>query len=199
MNTLFTIGYSGHQLHSFVELLVSNDITLLADVRSNPQSRHSPEFNAAALENYLAKFRIAYVHLGRELGARRVEKECYINGKVSYSLVTKLPIFQEGIRKALSSLEDHNVVLMCAEKDPVNCHRTILICRYLRNMGITIKHILDNGKIELNPETEQRLREILHVQPTLFDGPQGIVDLIEKAYDIQAEKIAYVETIDQCL
>lgn len=199
MNTLFTIGYAGHKVHRFTEMLVSNDITILIDVRSNPHSKYNPDYNSKALENHLFNSKIAYVHLGRELGAQRVERECYINGKVDYSLVEELPPFRMGIRKVLKSLENHNVVLMCAEKDPVNCHRTILICHNLRNAGISIKHILHSGKIEENSETEKRLREMLRVEPTLFEGPRGLADLVEKAYNIQAKKIAYVESMDKCL
>lgn len=81
---------------------------------------------------------------------------------------------------------------MCAEKDPATCHRTILICRNLRSRDIENKHILGDGTIENNIDFEQRLLDMLKIpQNDLFASRE---DLIERAYDIQGEKIAYVKS-----
>jgi hypothetical protein len=99
-------------------------------------------------EKTLRSHGIKYVFLGKELGARRTEEECYINGKVFYDLVYKTEAFQDGIRRLMNGLSKMRVALLCAEKDPLDCHRAILICRYMRNKIVHIKHILRNGKTE---------------------------------------------------
>jgi ribosome-associated protein YbcJ (S4-like RNA binding protein) len=70
------------------------------------------------------------------------------------------------------------------------CHRTILICRYLRNEGVLIKHILADGAIETNAELEERLMKQLKIpQDDLFMDHE---QLVNRAYDMQSDKIAYV-------
>jgi len=84
---------------------------------------------------------------------------------------------------------------MCAEKDPIMCHRTILVCRHLRADNIRIRHILEDGSVEENPDSMARLRRVLKLQEAdLFTTPE---EMNERAYDIQGEKIAYVRKSDE--
>lgn len=192
-NVLFTIGYSNHLLDRFIEFLTCHHISALADVRSIPYSKFNSQFNRENLVEALRKKAIMYVFLGKELGARRDEKECYVNGQVQYNLVAKLDIFQGGLQRIRNGLEKYRVALMCAEKDPLECHRTILVCRNLRQEVFAINHIRENGDLEAHSDAEKRLMNQLNIQPDLFDGPIIVKQLIEKAYDIQSDKIAYRE------
>lgn len=80
---------------------------------------------------------------------------------------------------------------MCAEIDPINCHRTILVCRNLRSVDIKISHILSNGRLEDHIKTEKRLMKLFHLyQPDLFKTES---ERLEEAYDLQGERIAYKE------
>lgn len=84
---------------------------------------------------------------------------------------------------------------MCAEKDPINCHRTILICRHLKATDIEILHILEDGNLENNLETEKRLMRILKMPTrTLFET---LEDQTERAYSIQSVRIAYKSEPDE--
>ncbi len=56
------------------------------------------------------------------------------------------------------------VTLLCAEKDPLDCHRAILICRYLKHVIGPINHILSDGRIETHYESERRLLRQLNLQ-----------------------------------
>jgi uncharacterized protein (DUF488 family) len=80
---------------------------------------------------------------------------------------------------------------MCAEKDPIECHRFILICRNLKNSGLHIKHILSDGSIEDNVDTERRLIKVLKIEPTLFEPAKTEDELTDQAYHQQANNIAY--------
>lgn len=189
MKELYTIGHSNHFIERFLELVLRHRIEVLCDVRSVPYSRQNPQFNREHLKQTLKKAEIKYIFLGKELGARTDDPTCYIDGKVDYHQLAKTSIFQEGLSRLNQGIDNYRVALMCAEKDPVTCHRTILICRQLRSENIEIKHILDNGEIEYNKHLEQRLMCLVRVQQDLFSS---LEDLIEQSYDRQGQKIAYV-------
>jgi len=191
MNTLFTVGHSNHELNVLVDLLRRHDVEAVADVRSHPFSTRLPQFNRPLLEAALKQHGIQYVFLGRELGARREERECYVDGQARYDLVAKTGAFAEGIERVLKGLEKYQLALLCAEKDPLTCHRTILVCRHLRCRGVSIQHILADGSLESHEAAEERLLQISGLdQPSLFASRE---EQIEQAYDWQAAKVAYRE------
>lgn len=188
-NELFTIGYSPHIPNSFLCILKKYKITAVADVRSSPYSQFKPEFNKDQLTEFLKKNGIAYVFLGDVCGARVEDHSCYVNGKVDYALVAENQKFKEGLKRIINGMEKFRIALMCAEKDPITCHRTILICRNLTSRGINIKHILSNGRIEDHKDSEQRLLKLFMLNhPDMFRSEQQRLD---DAYSRQGEKIAY--------
>jgi len=193
MNTtqkaIYTIGYSPHILDSFLRVIKKHNITAVADVRSSPYSQFKPEFNKDNLAEFLHRNGIAYVFMGDLLGARVEDQSCYVNGKVDYALVAESPKFKKGLERIINGMEKYRIALMCAEKDPLTCHRTILICRNLASRGINIKHILSNGRLEDHKDSEQRLLKLFNLDhPDLFRSEQQRVN---DAYLRQGEKIAY--------
>lgn len=187
---LYTIGHSTHSLEKFLELLTAHSITAIGDVRSSPYSRYNPQYNRETLQKELKKKGLQYVFLGKELGPRSNDPACYINGKVQYNLLAGTALFKEGIQRLKKGMESFRIALVCAEKDPITCHRAILICRHLRDEGITIQHILEDGSIEDNEDSIARLMKLLKLQDTnLFKGRE---EIIQDAYDLQSEKIAYI-------
>jgi uncharacterized protein (DUF488 family) len=142
------------------------------------------------LKKILINNEMEYVFLGDYIGARIKAPECYKNGQVDYELISKHPLFQEGINRLLSGIKNFSIALMCAEKDPINCHRTILICKNLKNYQIKIYHIIDANTVEDHTESELRLMKLFHLeQPDLF---MNEAHRLEEAYSRQEEKIAYV-------
>ncbi len=191
LNPLFTIGYSPHTQESFLNFLKKYKITSLADVRSEPFSKYKPEFNKNTISAFLNKNGIRYVFLGDECGARIKAQECYINGKAEYKLIAKHPVFLHGLERIKRGLATQTIALMCAEKDPIQCHRTILICRNLRNESIEISHIMHDGSQENQKNAENRLLRLFHLDlPDLFRNDK---EKLEEAYDRQGEDIAYTE------
>lgn len=192
---LFTVGHSNHSLETFLGLLHQHRITAVADLRSVPFSRYVPHFNRDALARSLERAGIRHVYLGEELGAIRSEPECYSGGRVSYELVAQSPLFLRGIDRVRKGLESFRVALMCAEKDPLTCHRSVLVCRHLKGLVDPIVHILDDGRLEPHAEVEDRLLKLfgLHT-PNLFLSRD---DLVEQAYQQQAERLAYVASTDE--
>lgn len=190
MKELLTIGHSIHSVESFIELLRRHDVNALCDVRSSPYSRYSPQFNRESIKEDVLKHGIAYIYLGAELGPRSSDPSCYENGKVQYQRLAEKEIFQQGLARLRKGIEHYRVALMCAEKDPLMCHRMLLICRHLRGENILIRHILEDGSLEDNRDTEQRLMKLLKIDPAdLFSSEE---EQILRAYDTQANKVAFI-------
>ncbi|MGA2068612.1 MAG: DUF488 domain-containing protein [Thermoguttaceae bacterium] len=187
---IFTIGCSTHPLEDFMALLSRHGITAVADVRSQPYGRLE-HFNRESLSLALKAAGIRYVFLGRQLGARREEQECYDDGVALYERIAKLPAFHEGLARLRRDAKEHRLAVMCAEKEPLDCHRTILVCRHLRGFGIQITHILADGGLEDHAVTEKRLVRQMHVTRTLFEPRLTDDELVERAYDERAQQIAY--------
>jgi uncharacterized protein (DUF488 family) len=185
---LLTIGHSNHSFAHICKLLKKNGVGCIVDVRSQPYSRHNPQFNREAFSTELQRQSIAYEFMGHTLGARSTDPSCIEAGRVSYRRLAATVGFQEGLGALLRIATEQTVALMCAEKDPLTCHRTILVCRNLRRPGIEIQHILYDGSLESNAITELRLFRMFNSQPNLF---MDMVEKIEEAYDRQAEEIAW--------
>ena len=123
------------------------------------------------------------------MGARRDEPEGYADGLARYDLVAKTAAFAEGLLRIRQGVGEYNIALLCAEKDPLTCHRTILVCRHLRAFGFPIQHIREDGHLESHAAAEERLLKITgDAEPFLFASRE---EQIERAYERQGLKIAY--------
>jgi uncharacterized protein (DUF488 family) len=188
---IYTIGHSKHPIDRFVALLQQHGIDAVADVRSTPYSRFNPHFNKEKLQAALASAGIRYVFLGEELGARSKDPSCYDeNGRVSYAKLALSDPFRRGLDRLLAGMRDHRIAIMCAEREPLECHRTILVARELERAGVPVTHILQDGSLEPHRQAMQRLAAHLKLVSTdLFRTPD---ELIEDAYEKQSSRIAYV-------
>ena len=191
--TIYTIGHSTHNIENFVVLLKRYGINAVADVRSVPYSRWQPQFNREELKAALKSRGIAYVFLGAELGARSDDPGCYKNGRVMYRLVAKTPLFMSGIERVRDGSRRRRVILMCAEKEPLDCHRTILVARKLVEDGVDVVHVLANGEVESHSAAMKRLFERLDFpEQDLFCT---VEELLDQAYAAQERRIAYVDEV----
>ncbi|MBY0229738.1 MAG: DUF488 domain-containing protein [Gemmataceae bacterium] len=192
---LFTVGHSNHELAHFLALLRRHGIEAVVDVRSVPVSGRNPHFNRDMLQPALRGAGVMYGFLGEELGARRTEREAYDEGKALYERIVDLPKFRTGIDRVLDGITKCRVALMCAEKDPLDCHRAILVCRELAKSVPGILHILADGKLETHAEAEERLM-VLHGEgeADLFRPREERAAL---AYARRGERICYAESEDR--
>lgn len=188
-NMIYTIGHSIHSIERFIELLKTHGITAIADVRSAPYSQFNPQFNRETLIEDLKNASIQYVFLGKELGARSDDPVCYRNHKVQYGLLAGTDLFKQGLDRVKAGAEKFQIALMCAEKDPLECHRTILVARNLVEQGVSVNHILADGQIESHEEAMERLLALLTLaSPDMFRSKE---QAIHDAYERQGEAIAY--------
>lgn len=186
---IYTIGHSNHEIAVFISLLRQHEITAICDVRSHPYSRYVPEYSHNALKATLVTEGIEYVFLGKELGARSNNPACYKHGKVQFDLLSREPDFIKGIERVASGSETHRIALMCAEKDPLDCHRSLLVARKLYELGHSVAHIHADGSLESHTEMESRLLARCKLpEGDLFRDRD---DFVAEAYLIQGERIAY--------
>src|SRR4051794_40014681 len=108
---IYTIGHSDHDWQAFTALLARHEITAIADVRSSPYSGRFPQFDKSFLQTSLPRVNVKYLFLGRELGARRDEPECYIEGVARYDLIAKTSAFNEGLARVREAAKKDGVAL----------------------------------------------------------------------------------------
>lgn len=191
LNVVYTIGHSTHPIEKLIQLLTGHQVTGIADVRSHPYSRFNPQFNRETLSAALAIAGISYLFMGRELGARPEDRACYVDGTVDFDHLACSVLFREGIKRIVEEAKKQRIALLCAEKDPLACHRAILICRYLVTQGVAIHHILEDGTLESHDRALTRLlKELKLPEEDLFRNRD---DFILEAYDRRGRKIAYTE------
>ena len=185
---IYSIGHSTQPGESFAELLHRHAVKVVADVRSQPYSRRNPQFNRERLASALGGSGIQYLFLGKELGARCEDPACYIDDRVQYSLLAQTALFREGIERLLHEAAQHRVALMCAEKEPLECHRTLLVARELEQRGARVQHIHIDGRLESHSDAMTRLVTQLRLSPDLFLDARTLQD---EAYERQGQRIAY--------
>ena len=188
MNKLFTVGHSNHDIEHFIGLLKEHAINAIADVRQLPYSKYASQFNKEALKSALADVDIEYVFMGDSLGARPTDIDCYANDRVDFHKLALASFFLEGMQRLNAGIKKYKIALMCAEKDPIMCHRTILVCRNMRRFDLQIIHILEDATLEDNKDSEKRLLQLHKMcEYNLF---QSVDNVIEDAYDRQGVKMA---------
>jgi uncharacterized protein (DUF488 family) len=198
MSKIFTIGHSSHKLEYFLTLLKNNNINCLVDVRSVPYSKYTPQFNVDVLKLFLNGNGIYYIFLGRELGAKCEDRSLYtIDGYLDFEKVRKTDLFKLGMERIQIGIKKgFRIALMCMEKDPIDCHRNILVAREFHRLNYSVNNILENGEIQTQDYIEKRLLDMYfpdRMQQKLFDAEEKLSDseLIERAYKLRNKDIGY--------
>ena len=190
---VLTIGHSNHPLDAFMGLLFRHRVTALGDVRSAPCSRFNPHFNREPLAAALKAQGIGYVYLGRELGGRSDDRRCYEDGRIRYDRLARTDRFREGLERVVRGVAEHRIALMCAEKEPLDCHRTLLVARALDERGMKVAHILFDGRLEPHAEAMDRLLAELDLEPEddLLRQLQPRDELLAEAIARQAGRVGH--------
>jgi uncharacterized protein (DUF488 family) len=191
IHPVFTIGHSTHTAEAFLALLRQHNIEAVGDVRSAPFSRFNPQFNREILERCLKENGIRYAFLGRELGARTDDRSCYEDGRVHYARLARTPLFQSGLDRVQQGAWRYRIALMCSEKEPLECHRTLLVSKELAEKGQTVQHIRADGTLETHEAAMERLLDLTGIpKQDLFCSHQ---ELLARALAKQQRNIAYMD------
>lgn len=199
MDKVFSIGHSNHQAEAFLALLQKHRIDAVLDVRSSPYSQRYPQFNRELLKAYLKDNGIAYLYMGLYFGARQPDSIYYTPaGWLSYRAFCKSHLFKSGVEELDNCLiAGKTPALMCAEKDPFDCHRAIMVSRGLALLGYTVEHILADGSLLTQSELDNMLLDKFFPhrdEGSIFDLIEGETDpdkMLEDAYLMRNEAIAW--------
>jgi uncharacterized protein DUF488/helicase-like protein len=175
----------------FLDLLRRAAVTAVADVRSAPYSRQFPQYNKEMLSSALRADGILYVFLGQELGGRPTEIRFYCDGIADYEQMSTSPQFKAGLDRVVEGAKKYRIALMCSERDPLNCHRCLLVGRALVNRGIQVSHIVGDGSIVAHAAIEEMLLERSGKGGDDLFTPRS--ERLANAYREQARKVAYTE------
>ena len=195
---LYTIGHSNHSQERFLQLLQSYHVDCLIDVRSIPASNYNPQFNQEALDSFLRGKGIAYVFMGHEFGARRLDS-LDDTGQVDFEKAVDTDSFQQGITRMRKILNDYqHVTLMCSEANPLTCHRFALVARYFHTHGLVVNHILSDGtsvshKSLEREMVEQYLKARKRVLPEIDElfGSYTATQQLNDAYRLKNKEIGF--------
>ncbi len=193
----YSIGHSNFPADRFVALLHAAGVGAIADVRTTPFSRSCPWFSAKNLKPLLEQNGIAYLPYGVALGGRPQSVELYCDGIADYEAMARQAEFQAGLDRLIADAgQGHapgptpsRLCLMCAEREPLDCHRCLLVARALAARGFTVGHILSDGTVEAHAATERRLLELAGDDGDLFATGQN--ERIAAAYRRRARAVAY--------
>ena len=185
--TLFTVGHSNHSIERFLHLLKAHGIQHLVDVRSAPYSRRVPHFDKNIIAETLSGQEIRYTFMGRNLGGRPSDPRHYHqNGRANYRQMREAQKFQASLDWLMEAARNSTAAVMCSEKDPRNCHRTLLVGHELRKRGPGVLHILDDGEIL----EHDKLVAGLATKFRISLGEDSAL-LQQQAVDLQASTVAH--------
>ncbi len=200
MQSIYTIGYSGFDINTFISVLKNYNINVLIDVRSNPNSKFYEQFNKNNIGAELKASGIIYRNYRDEFGARQLNQEFYSEGYLNFHVFSNSNIFKSGVKKIIDGINSgYSFVLMCAEKDPANCHRNIMVARKFHDMGYEVKNLLLDGTYELQTDLEMRLVDMYFPdrnQLTLFSEQLSTDEMVNKCYEIRNREIGYRKNDD---
>lgn len=200
MKIVYTIGHTNYSIEQFVEILRHYEINCVVDVRSTPYSKYTPQFNSMGLKEELKNRGIIYIHMGEEFGARREEKEFYTHGYLDFEKVRQQSIsFFRGVQRIDEGCKKgYRISLMCTEKIPSECHRSIMVTKGLKDAGFEIRHIISKEKVMEQQDVEDELLEKYYplrnqvTLDTLMCEPIPKEELIEDCYRRRNKEIGYV-------
>ena len=185
---LVTIGHSNLPADRFIKLLKDAEVNAVIDVRSVPFSRWCPWFSSKGLAARLAAEGIAYHALGDELGGRPRDPQLYCGGIADYEAMAARPEFRAGLDRVVDETRRHRVCLLCSEREPLDCHRCLLVGRALAERGLRVGHILADGNVEPHRATEERLLSMT-AEPDLFNTDMAA--WLAAAYRKRARAVAF--------
>ncbi|HEY3403581.1 MAG TPA: DUF488 domain-containing protein [Ohtaekwangia sp.] len=196
---IYTIGHSIHQLDYFLELLQKYSVNCIVDVRSTAASRYNPQYNKKSLANFLADNKIRYMHFPEAFGARQIDPALLDeNGQVDFEKVRRSQNFKKGVEQLREEVEKQSVIsLMCAESDPLVCHRFSMISVALQRNGFDVIHIIKDKTTKSNTDLEYMLLNKYDKKirkSDIFTPEISVDDQLKMAYRLINKEIGYLKT-----
>ena len=198
MGKLYTIGHSQHDINYFISMLKRYNVNYVLDVRSIPYSKYAEQYNRENFEKSIQDEGLKYFFMGKFFGARPNEKELYCDeGYLDFERVRKSNRFIKGFDNVMLGLErGNNIALMCSEKDPIDCHRAIMVARAFDLAGTEVSHIMEDGNLQKQNTLNERLLnkyfpERNQINFWDFLNNDETPDYLGEAYRLRNKEIGY--------
>ena len=155
---IYTVGHSSRQSTELMALLNANGIQALVDVRAHPYSRRFPQFNMPSLRQLLEAAGIQYHWAGRQLGGLRTvdpgsPHTALRDGLRGYADFMEDQHFERAIDQLMHIGARSRTAVMCAERDPEQCHRSLIA-----DLLVTLRHVEVIHIVTLDQVYPHRLR-----------------------------------------
>ena len=181
---LYTVGHSNYSIERFVALLGSHGIEQVTDVRAVPYSRRFPQFSREPLQRALAAADIVYVFAGDRLGGKPRELAHISDANERFRVIAARTGFGDGLAQIVEHANERKLAIMCAEREPSQCHRALLVCRHLKPYNLEIRHILGDGALQPQADLETRLVEAAGLTPLpLLADENAWSEAVEQAFE----------------
>ncbi len=135
-----TLGHSDRSAAEMIELLEAESIDCVVDIRSHPVSRRHPQFSQQALRELLDRHEIRYHWAGRQLGGRQHEYP-------EFADYMQTGRFKVAVMQLINLAEKSRLCLLCAERLPEYCHRS-LVSDVLLLQGVQVVHLIEKGVVQ---------------------------------------------------
>ena len=142
---VYAIGHSTISIEKFIRILRAHSISLVADIRTIPRSRHNPQFNKEELRRSLDAAGIGYRHMNKLGGLRHPLKDskntAWRNASFrGYADYMQTEDFSGAIAELIDLASGKKIAIMCAEGNPFRCHRS-LVADALLVRGVQVWHV----------------------------------------------------------
>lgn len=196
---IFAIGHSNYPYDKLIEMIKKYGINCVVDIRETPYSKYNTQYNRESLRENLKSSGFTYVYMGHEFGAKRQTKESYNDdGYADFEKVIKEELFLKGIERITKGLQmGYKIVLLGAMQEPIRCHRSIMLGKYLNEKGFDVKYIMHEGNIVNQDYIEEDLlnkyfsdRNQLSID-SLLGTDKSREEMIEEGYKLANKEIGY--------
>lgn len=193
---IYTIGHSTHSADYFLELLQEYNVSCVVDIRSVPASAYNPQYNQKTLSNFLQQHDVLYLHLGKAMGAIHTHPDLLdTNGQVDFEKVRQSAFFKEAIQRLWDGThKGFTLALMCAEREPLDCHRFSMVSVALQRNGFEVRHIMKDKTVKSNAELENMLLKKYEKKlplPDMFKPHLSVEEQLAIAYKLRNKEMGY--------
>lgn len=190
-NPILSIGHSTLDYGQFVGRLKAAGVTAVADVRSAPFSRNFPQYNRDVLKAALDRDGIAYVFLGKELGGRPQALEEFTDGVADYEKMAATERFLGGLKRLEQGAKRYRIAMMCSERNPLDCHRCLLVGRAMKARDVDVEHLLGSGETLSQTDVEGQLLTMTNKSHDDMFATEA--DRLRDAYREHGRRVAFAE------
>ncbi|MGN2338546.1 DUF488 domain-containing protein [Clostridium cagae] len=203
---IYTIGHSNYSVERLIDMLKHYDIDTVVDIRGTPYSKYNIQFNKETIQRTLTQSGFIYIYMAEEFAANRGIKISYTGeGYSDFERVVNESSFLKGVDRLKNGInKGYKIALLGAMQDPIRCHRSILVGRFLRNKGFNVKHILDNYSIGTQEDMEKNLldkyfsKRAQLTMDSLLGNEFSEEEMIRESYRLANREIGFrVEGLDK--